>query len=477
MTPKQLFLIVFAHRYVAAAVFVLVAIAGGIFTWATPKTYLASTDLLVDSRADPIVGAQALGTPNYLATQIAIIQSERVAIGVVKRLRIENTPTLVDQWKIATKGKVPLENYYANMLRRGLLAEPLRGSNVIRLTFEAADPKFATAVANTYAQAYLDLTIDLKVEPVRQYADWFDERLKSLRDNVETAQAKLSAYQQDKNIVGNDQRADEETQRLDALMAQLVAIQGESMAIGSRQKTSGGELSPDIQASPVVQGLRGDLSKAESKMSELKVTLGPNHPERIQLEQTINALNQQLEQEMRRVSGGTNMAKTTAGLRESELRRVIAAQRERVLSLRAERDQVSVLSQDVDAAKRIYDSVLQRTNQLNLEKQTDQANVSILSPAIEPTAPAKPNIPKYIAGSLLAALAAGLGAALGLEMLNRKVRVIGDIMIEGVPVLGVIERGGDSYSMGERIALFKKFFTKRKQRKEKAAESRLAGLS
>jgi chain length determinant protein EpsF len=477
MTPKQLFLIVFAHRYAAAAMFVIVAIAGAFFTWTTPKTYLASTDLLVDARADPIAGAQSVGGPNYLATQIAIIQSERVAIGVVKRLRIESTPTLVDQWKVATNGKVPLENYYANMLRRGVLAEPLRGSNVIRLTFEAADPKFATAVANTYAQAYLDLTIDLKVEPVRQYADWFDERLKSLRDNVETAQAKLSAYQRDKNIVGNDQRADEETQRLDALTGQLVAIQGESMAIGSRQKTSGGELSPDIQASPVVQGVRADLSKAESKMSELKVSLGPNHPERIQLEQTINSLNQQLEQEMRRVSGGTNVAKTTASLRESELRRVIAAQRERVLSLRAERDQMSVLSQDVEAAKRIYDSVLQRSNQLNLEKQTDQANVSILSPAIEPTAPSKPNVPKYIAGSLLGALAAALGAAFGLEMLNRRVRVIGDIMIEGVPVLGVIERGGDSYSLGERIALFKKFFTKRKQRKEKAAESQLAGLT
>lgn len=477
MTPKQLLLIAFAHRYVAAIVFILVAIAGGLFTWITPKTYQASTDLLVDSRADPIAGAQNIGSPNYLATQIAIIQSERVAIGVVKRLRIENTPTLVDQWKAATNGKVPLENYYANLLRRGVLAEPLRGSNVIRLTFEAADSKFATAVANTYAQAYLDLTIDLKVEPVRQYADWFDERLKSLRDNVETAQAKLSAYQRDNNIVGSDQRADEETQRLDALMGQLVAIQGDSMAIGSRQKTSGGELSPDIQASLVVQGVRSDLSKAESKMSELKVSLGPNHPERVQLEQTISSLKQQLEDEMRRVSGGTNVAKTTAGLRESELRRVIAAQRERVLSLRAERDQVAVLSQDVEAAKRIYDSVLQRTNQLNLEKQTDQANVSILSPAIEPTAPAKPNIPKYIAASLLGALAAAFAAALGLEMLNRRVRVLSDVMVDGVPVLGVIQRGGETYSVGERVELFKKFFTKRKHRKEKAAESRLAGLS
>lgn len=476
MTPKQIFLIVFAHRYIAALAFVVVAIAGGVYTWTTPKAYQATTDLLVDSRIDPIAGTAA-GGGNYIATQVAILQSERVAIGVVKRLRIADTPSLVDQWKNATQGKVPLENYYANILRRGLLAEPLRGSNVIRLTFEGGDPKFVTGVVNTYAQAYLDLVIDLRVEPVRQYADWFEDRLKTLRDNVEASQAKLSEYQREKGIVGNDQRADIEGQRLDALLAQLVALQGENMGISSRQKTANDELSPDVQASPVVQSLRGELSRAENKLTELSVNLGPNHPQRVQLEAQVVELKQQLAKEISRVSGTTRVAKTTAGLRESELRAAIDAQKERVLSLRAERDQVAVLAQDVEAAKRIYDSVLQRSNQLNLEKQTDQANVSILSPAIEPSAPSKPNIPKYIAGTLLGALGAAFAAAMGLELLSRKVRVVEDIMIDDIPVLGIIERRGDAYSLSERWALFRKFFTKRKLRKEMATSSRLAGLS
>ncbi len=476
MTPKQVLLILFAHRYVAALVFVLVVITGTTFTWMTPKTYLVTTDLLVDSRADPIAGAIVTGN-NYIATQIAILQSERVAIGVVKRLRIADTPSLVEQWNQATKGKVPLENYYANMLRKGLLAEPQSGSNVIRLTYEGADPKFVTAVVNNYAQAYLDLTVDLRVEPVRQYADWFDDRLKSLRENVEAAQAKLSEFQRANGIVGNDLRADVETQRLDALMAQLVSIQGDNMAISSRQKMSGGEMSPDVQASPVVQGVRSELNRAENKLTELSVNLGPNHPQRVQLEGQVAELRQQLAQEIGRVAGSTGVAKTTAGLREGELRSVIAAQKERVLSLRAQRDHLAVLNQDVEAAKRIYDSVLQRSNQLNLEKQTDQANVSILSPAVESTSPAKPNVPKYLAGTFLGAVAAALAAAMGLEMLNRKVRVVEDIMVDDVPVLGVIERRGDRYSIAERLALGKKFFTKRKVRKEIAAASRLAGLS
>ena len=135
-------------------------------------------------------------------------------------------------------------------------------------------------------------------------------------------------------------------------------------------------------------------------------------------------------------------------MREGELRAVIAAQKSGAVCVHS--DEVAVLTQDVEAAKRIYDSVLQRSNQLNLEKQTDQANVSILSPAVEPTAPAKPNIPKYLAGTMLGALGAALAVALGLEMLNRKVRVVQDIMVEGVPILGVIERRSGGYSVGER---------------------------
>lgn len=476
MTPKQFFLIVFAHRYIAAGAFVLVFLAGIIVTLVTPKGYVATTDLLIDARTDPIAGAATTGQSNYLPTQLAIIQSDRTATEVVKRLKIAENPELVEKWKKATEEKSTLDSYYSTGLRKNLQVEPLRGSNVVRLTFEGGDPVFVADVANAFAQSYLELTVDLRTGPAKQYSEWFDDRIKTLRNNVEIAQKKLSEYQRKAGIVGNDQRADIETQRLDALMGQLVSIQGDNIAMTSRQKTSGGELSPDVQASPVVQGIKTELTKTETKLSEISVSLGPNHPQRIQLQEQVAQLKSQLEQEMRRVSGGTLTAKETAGLREDQLRGVIAGQKSRVLALKAERDQVAVLTQDVEAAKQIYDSVLQRSNQMNLEKQTDQANVSILSPATVPSDPSRPNIPRYLFLSFVAALAAGFASAIGKEMLNRKVRIATDIEIDGVPVLGIIEQRATAYTWAERFMLFKKFFTQRQQRKEYVAASRLASL-
>ena len=476
MKLKQILLILFAHRYVAALLFAVVIVAGVTFTIRTPKTYQAVADLLVDSRADPIAGAVITGN-NYIATQMAILQSERLAIDVVKRLKLLDQPDYVAAWQGATGGKTPFETFWGSVLSKMIVAEPLSNSNVIRLTVEGRDPKQVADVANTFAQAYLELTVNLRVEPARQYSEWFDERLKSLRDKVEQAQSKLSDFQRETGIVSNDQRVDVEAQRLDALMAQLVVVQGENMSISSRQKTSGSESSPDVQASTVVQGLRAELNKAQASLAELSLTLGPNHPQRIELEGHIAELKKQLANEINVVSGSTGVAKTSANLRYNELSAAIAAQKAKVLSLRAQRDQMAVLEQDVEAAKRIYDSVAQRSNQVNLEKQTDQANVSILSPAVQPDAPSKPNRGKYLLSTFLAALVAAIGGTIGIEFLDRKVRVVDDLEDEDIPVIGVIERRSAAYTLQERFDLFKKFFTKRSVRKELAATSRLADLS
>lgn len=477
MNPKQIFLIVFAHRYIAAVVFLAMLVIGVVFTFLTPKTYVASTDLLVDARIDPIAGTQSTQQGNYIATQIAIIQSERVAVGVVNKLMLKDSPKWQELWQSSTKGKVPFESFAANVIRKGMEVEPPKGTNVIRLSYEGSDPKFVTDAANAFASTYLSLNVNLRVEPAKQYAEWFDDRVKTLRQNVEDAQAKLSAFQRKKGIVGGaDQRTDQETQRLDQLTSQLVAVQGENIAMTSRQKMSGGELSPDVQASMAVQGIKSELARTEAKLSEVSLTLGPNHPQRQQLEGQVVVLRKQLDEEMRRVSGGTNTAQTTASIRESELRGVIAAQKGRVMALRQQQDEMSVLVQDVEAAKRTYDSVLQRSNQLNLEKQSDQADVTVLTQASEPTSPSKPNMLKYLSGSLLMALAAAFAAAFGLEMLDRRVRVVGDIKMADVPVLGIIERRSDKYTLEERLTLSKKFFTQRKERKEIIAASRLGSL-
>lgn len=454
MTPQQYLLILWAHRKLAVILLLLTISLVTLVSFLLPKKYTAATSIVFDFKSDPILGTVLPASPGYITTQTDIIQSDRVAIRVVRLLRLEQVPQLVDAWREATEGKVALESYYGTLLKKGLSIEPARGSNVLGITYSGADPRFAAAVANAYAQAYIETNIELRVEPARQYAAWFDERLKTLRDDLEQAQARLSAYQQEKGIVTSDERLDQETARLSVLTAQLAETQAEMADMSSRQKNTGSELSPDVMQSAAVQGIKAELARAEARLSEISSSVGSNHPQRQQLAAQLAGLRQQLSEEIRRVSGGIDTASRVVTQKVEKAQAAFEAQKQRVLGLRAEHDRIGVLAQEVEAARRAYESVSQRMSQISLESHSQQTNVSILSPAVEPTEASRPRILVNVIASVLVGGLLGVGAALGLEMLDRRVRNPDDLAaLEGIPVLGVLQPEAVVRTLGERLSL------------------------
>lgn len=442
MNLHQFMLILWARRKLAFALMLITVIIVSIVSVFLPKAYTAATSIVFDLKSDPILGVvlPAMASPGYITTQTDIILSDRVASRVVKLMHFDQSPQAIETWKQETDGKISLDRYYGALLQKGVQIKPTRGSNVLNISYTGADPKFSAAIANAFAQAYIDTNIELRVEPARQYAAWFDERLKTLRENLEQAQARLSLYQQEHGIVATDERVDQETARLSALTTQLAATQAERADVSSRHKNSGSELSPDVMQSAVVQGIKAELAKAEARLSEISSTIGKNHPQRQQLEAQISGLKQQLQEEIRRVSGGTATASRVTNQKVAEARAAFEAQKKHVLDLRAQRDQMSVLAQEVETAQRAYESVAQRMSQNNLESLSQQTNVSILSPAVEPTEASRPKILLNILGSILGGAMFGIGVALGLELLDRRVRALDDLAgLAGIPVLGKLQ--------------------------------------
>jgi chain length determinant protein EpsF len=442
MTLTQLLRIVLARKWLVLALLVLTTVAGAAVTvFLIPKQFTADASMVLDVRPDPVLNALAPGltSPAYLATQIEIIKSDRVAARVVRMLGLANSPTAVQQWREATQSKIPLERFFAGLMQRGLVVEPSRGSNLITLTFVSPDATFAAAAANAFAQAYMETSVELRVEPARQSAEWLDEQTKTLRTNLEQAQSKLSKFQQEKGIVGSDDRYDQETIRLNALNTQLSAAQIERVEASSRQRSTGTDMSPDVQQSGAVQAIKSQLATAETRLSEISIVVGVNHPQRIQLQAQIAQMKQQLAAEVNRVSGGTSSISRSSSQKVEELRNLAEAQKRKVLALSSERDQIAVLQRDVETAKRAFDNASQRVGQLNLESRNTQAAVRLLTPAVEPLEPSRPNIRKNVGASIAIGLILGLAVAVGLEILDRRIRGPEDLLVmAGVPVLGVL---------------------------------------
>ncbi len=412
-----------------------------------PKNYTASAAVVLDVRSpDPIAGMVlgAMAMPAYMATQVDIIQSDRVAQRVVQGLRLtENAQTRAD-WLDATGGQGNFEAWVADLIKKKLDVKPSRESNVVNVSYTSTDPRFSATLANAFVKAYMDVSIGLRVSPARQYNEFFDARGKELREALERAQAKLTGFQKSSGILATDERFDIETQRLNELSTQLVTLQALSAESGSRNAQARGNQSDQLQdvlGNPVVAGLRADLSRQEARLQELNARLGDAHPQVVELRANIAELSARLKAESRRVSGSVGVTNTINKAREVEVRAALEAQRTKVLSLKQQRDEAAVLMKEVETAQRAYDQVVARASQTSLESQNTQSNISVLTPATEPAEHSSPRLLLNTLLSLFLGALLAVGFALVRELMDRRVRGPQDLVEAlGLPVLGALPR-------------------------------------
>lgn len=443
MSFSQFLLILRARWKITVATLVIIsALVIGV-SMILPKQYTATSAVILDFKPDPVSIAFNGGamSPAYLATQIDIINSTRVGRKVVRSLKLTENPDTRQSWVDATGGIGDFEGWLVDSLQRSLDVRPSRESNVISVSFTGADPRFATILANAFVRAYIDTTLDLRVDPAKQYSSFFEDRSKQLREDLEAAQTRLSQFQRDKGIVGADERIDIETARLNELASQVVGAQGAIADSSSRQalaRTSADQMQ-EVLNNPVISGLKADLNRTQAQYQQLSARYGEAHPQLAELRASMAELRARIDAETRRVTSGVSVTNSINRGREAEIRAALDAQRAKVLKLKSTRDDLQVLQRDVENAQRAYDGVLARLNQTSMESQTTQTNVSVLTPAVEPS---KPSSPRVILNGVLGiffGLLLGIAFALLAEFRNRKVRSPADILEGlGLPMLGVM---------------------------------------
>jgi chain length determinant protein tyrosine kinase EpsG len=431
MSFRQYLDILRARRFLGLTVLGVTVLLTLAINLVSPRQYTATTSLVIDVKSpDPIAGMllQGMMTPGYMATQIDIINSDIVATRVVKLLGIDKNASAIQDWQTDGEGKGTIEGYYAERLQKKLDITPSRESNVININYTAIDPKFAAIVANTFAKAYIDTSVELRVAPARQYSAFFEEQQNGLRANLEKAQARLSAYQQEKGILVTDEHMmDDETSRLTQLTSQLASLQAQTADAAGRQKSGTSELSQEVMQSPTIQSIKTDITRAQSQLSQLSNRLGRNNPQVQELVAQIKALRNQLSEEIGRISGGAAVANRTGAAKEVELNAEIELQKKRVLKLKSQRDQLAVLVNDVETARHAYEAVGQRMIQSNLEGQSQQTNALMLSPATEPTRPSRPKVLLNLVVSIVLGTLLGIGASLVRELTDRRIRSAEDL--------------------------------------------------
>ena len=167
-------------------------------------------------------------------------------------------------------------------------------------------------------------------------------------------------------------------------------VAAQSAAFDASSRTRDSSSLPEVINNPVVQGLKAQVAQGEGRLADLAKRVGVNHPEYQRTQAEVNSYKAKLATELNTATRGVGATAGAARQRVSELSAAFEQQKAKVLGLKQQREEATLLARDVENAQRIYDSALQRYGQSRMEAQSTQTDIAVLNPAVPPIKHSKP---------------------------------------------------------------------------------------
>lgn len=482
--------IIVKHRFVIGGA-VLVALAVGVLlTLMTTPIYRATATIQIDREAARVVdieGTESLkgGDADFYETQYALLKSRSLAERVVQRENLASDPDFMSQEEgssfsaigrlFGRKQEAPVlsgspaqrARVAANRVKNGLAIAPVRGSRLVNISYESSDREVAQRVVNAVAENFIGANLDRRFEGAGYARNFLEEKLATVKAQLEKSERDLVAYAQSQGIVsvatstsptgGAADTAGSSLTAADlvAMNSALTIAKGARIAAEQRwnqARTSGMSL-PQIMANPAVQSLRSQQATLQAKYQENLSTYKPDFPIMLALKAQIDALDGQIAAEAASVRQSVQAEYQLALRQEQELAGQVSSLKGGVMDLRGRSIQYNILQREVDTNRSLYDGLLQRYKDIGVAGGIGANNISIVDRAQTPRSPYKPNLMNNLAVALGVGLLLGLAIAFGLESLDETIKVPEDIEGKlGMPLMGAIPMLEKGVSIDEAMA-------------------------
>jgi len=437
LSAPQIWTILWAYRKLSFAIALAISALTVAVLMLLPRTYEATAAVLVNYEVnDPLNSKEfPIGLlSSYIATQTELMSNPETLLKVVDQLNL----TQDSYYGSGFHGQgASLRDYVQKKLAKNLtIFQGSSGSHLIYITAAARTPEQAAQIANTVTDIYKDREYSRSTGPAVERAKRYAEQLKQLSAKVSQAQEQFTAFHQRNHLIeSGDGKSDTEIALLSDLEKQLVDAERATRLAES--KSSGDLISGDqVMASTLVQTIKTQLAQLESKLAELQITLGPRHPQVVELNSQIATTRAALAREIDGYSKNAASNLTATQQLEQKLRRAVAEQREKVLATSQLHDQAEKYRLDLGSAQAVYKRALDGYDQVMFASLGNYTNVEVVNRATPPVKSSKPRIATYLAFGVVMAFGLGLFLPLSYELANRRVRHRDDFERDnGVPVL------------------------------------------
>ena len=412
---KKLFSLMIEKKKIVIAIVVICTIIATIVAFVLPKSYQSTTLVRVKSGGSSMSGYAAMaagfgidtggGSSGSPESYIELMKSREVLEPIITELDLPDE----DKEKLTVAG----------FAKKNLEVTNIKKTDLITIAAYGKTPEEAQMISQGVADNFLALMTKLNKEDNSTTLKFLDERIKIAKEEMETAENKLAAYQQEHKIYAPDEQAKAIITNLntyDTTIAQLQAqSEGDSAKLAGvtsqLEQQNASLLEYNVSDNTNIGNIRESIVNKRVELVGLQQQFTDEHPDVIKAKEELNSLEKSLSDEITKAvnSQSVTLSPVQSNLLKDKistevqisvnnasleaLRAKQAEAQENIATLSADSVEYMRLSREATITGQVYTSLVQNYEQTRIQEAKDSMDIQIIDAADLPKEdmPAKPN--------------------------------------------------------------------------------------
>lgn len=412
---RKLFSLMIEKKTIVLAIVVICTIIATIVAFVLPKSYQSTTLVRVKSGGSSMSGYAAMaagfgidiggGSSGSPESYIELMKSREVLEPIIAELDLPDE----DKEKLTVEG----------FAKKNLEVTNIKKTDLITIAAYGKTPEEAQMISQGIADNFLALMTKLNKEDNSTTLKFLDERIKIAKEEMETAENKLQAYQQEHKIYAPDEQAKAIITNLntyDTTIAQLQAqSEGDSAKLAGvtsqLEQQNASLLEYNVSDNTNIGNIRESIVNKRVELVGLQQQFTDEHPDVIKAKEELNSLEKSLSDEI--VKAVNSQSVTLSPVQASLLKDKISTEvqisvnnaslealkakqaeaQENIATLSADSVEYMRLERNAKITGQVYTSLVQNYEQTRIQEAKDSMDIQIIDAADLPKEdmPAKPN--------------------------------------------------------------------------------------
>ena len=415
---RKLFSLMLEKKKIVIAIVVICTIIATIVAFVLPKSYQSTTLVRVKSSSSSSMAgyaAMAAGFGIDIGELGSSSSSPESYIELMKSREVLNP--IIEKVDLTDKERQELE--IKDFIKKYLVITNTKKTDLITIVAYGKTPEEAQMISQSVADNFLTLMTKLNKEDNSSTLKFLDERIKIAKEEMETAENKLAAYQQEHKIYAPDEQAKAIIANLnnyDTTIAQLQAqSEGNSAKLAGvtsqLEQQNASLLEYNVSDNANIGNIRESIVNKRVELVGLQQQFTDEHPDVIKAKEELNSLERSLSDEITKAvnSQSVTLSPVQASLLKDKISTEVqisvnnaslealkakqAEAQESIATLSADSVEYMRLERNAKITGQVYTSLVQNYEQTRIQEAKDSMDIQIIDAADLPKEdmPAKPN--------------------------------------------------------------------------------------